>query len=190
MKKWISQVNRGIILLLAVVLGVAIYIFADTLKANKHRTVLRDLAIQYTYDSSILYTFPQDLDLNSTKIRDVLLPSLYEKAEPIYHYFCNNDTVRHAQVDATYNYMYVSFISDMIPVSCSRTVTKVEVEEIYRGSATVCVYSNAVIEFQDSEGKRSTREAQVQDILLFVYQDGEWKIANDSCDLTQMYDYY
>ncbi|MBO4474763.1 MAG: hypothetical protein J5750_07650 [Clostridiales bacterium] len=192
MKRWFSQVNRGLVLLLVVILGVAVYIVLATLKTNKQRSVLRELAIQYTSDSAILYTFPQDVDYHdrSAMTRDALLPVLYKKAEPVYHYFCNNTAVQNAQVDATYNYLYISCMSEQVPVSCTRTVTSVEIDEVYRGSATVLVYSNTVIEYQDMEGKRSTHESQVQDTLLFVYQDGEWKIANVNCDLIQMYDHY
>ena len=192
MKKWLSQVNRGIILLLAVVIGVAIYICVETIKTNKQRMILRELAIRYTSDSSILYTFPQTIDYadRSAMTRDALLPVLYKNAEPVYHYFCNNDAVRKAQVDATYNYMYMAYMSDSFPISCTRNVTGVEIEEVYRGSATVYVITNTVIEYQDAEGKRSTQESQIQDILLFVYQDGEWKIANVNSDLTPQYEYY
>ena len=187
MRKWFNQVNRGVLLFIAALLCVAIYLAVDGYRISREKKVLRDLTSQYISDSSILYVFPEGLDFSDRESirKDTLLPVLYKNAEPIYHYFCDNEAVRKAQVDSTYNYMYGTFVSESKPIACSRSATSIEVIEVYRNSATVIASTQTVFEKEDETGKIVSNEIYLTETLFFLYQDGQWKLVSTESPLNQ-----
>ena len=101
MKKFWQQINRGLVLLFAVVIGVTIYLIVDSQNKKKQRDELIKLSTMFISDSSRLYEFPEDIDFwdRSNIKQDALLPALYQNATPIYHYFCDNEEARKSQIE-------------------------------------------------------------------------------------------
>ena len=58
MKKWWQHVNRGIILLLAVIIAVVSYLVSDSIHNSRERKEVKEIASQYIIDSSPLFIAP------------------------------------------------------------------------------------------------------------------------------------
>ena len=179
MKKWLHNANRGIILLAIVVLGVFIFLIFDAIKTNQQKAVIRDLSYQFITDSHTLFTFPSEMDLSDREAvkKENLTPVLSQNASPLFQYMVDNEAVRMSLVEGCYNFMYGCFFNERYPISCTRTPTEINIIEVYRGSATVDVTSNTVIEYRNAEGDSFSTTSTMTDTLRFLYQDGQWKLA-------------
>ena len=62
MKKWWQNINRGILLLIVVLLGLSVYLLVDEANTRKEKKAVRELASEYARESSCLYQFPSGSD--------------------------------------------------------------------------------------------------------------------------------
>jgi len=188
MKKWLRQVNRGAILLVIVLLAVFVYLIVDAKNTNKDRKTLTKISEQYIRDSYILYQCPEDLDFwrdEASLVQD--LPTLLStQAEPLNHYFCDNEAVRSEQVSLACQF-YISFYrAERLPITCTRVPTSITIEEVYHDSASIYVTVENTFEYVDMDGRQSTFSYTSSDTLSFLKQDGEWKLLIDNSDLNEL----
>ena len=189
MIKWWQKTNRGIILLLAVLLSVSIYLVIDAVNAKKERTKLTDLSSQYITESSLLFTYPEELDFwtKNAILPENLFPALSAQADPIKHYFCDNEAVIEQEIEESYSFFKKYYESEHCPRVCTRTPYKIEIKELYHDSATVYVYSRTSVEYSDLSGKRYSDESDTMDTLFFLKLNGEWKLINSDSAMNEYF---
>ena len=188
MKKWLRQVNRGAILLVIVLLAVFVYLIVDAKNTNKDKKTLTDISEKYIRDSYILYQCPEDLDFwngEETFYHD--LPTLLStQAEPLNHYFCDNEAVRNEQVSLAGQFYIAFYRAERLPITCTRVPTSIKIEEVYHDSASIYVTVENTFEYVDMAGRQSTFSYTSSDTLSFLKQDGEWKLLVDNSDLNEL----
>ena len=192
MRKWWKDVNRGIVLLIIAIIAVISYLIADTIHNNKEKKVLKEIAAQYTIDSAPLFTTPEDFDFFSWNgaYTDSLSEELYSRAKPLDHYYVDNETVRHQEIDKIQQFFMYYYNQQYCPVSCTKSPGNIEITQIYNGSATAVVKTVSKIEYISSDGSRGVDERNTTDTLQFLYTGGEWKLVQVSSDLYGGEDYY
>lgn len=185
MKKWWQNTNRGIVLLLVVLFAVGVYIFIDAMNIRKEKKIVKDLASQYASESSSMYSFPADLDFWSWNGFDIteLMPAIHEQAEPLKHYFYDNETVQMQETNKFIYFFRDCFDMQLCPVSANKQVTDIEIQEIYNGSSTVRVTSKTTVEYIEKSGKKIINEMVTDDTLVFLKINGEWKLVKADSSL-------
>ena len=185
MKKWWQNTNRGVLLLLVVLFAVAIYLVCDAINIRKEKKTVKDLASQYAIESSCMYSFPSGLDYWSWNGFDItdLIPAIHNQAEPLKHYFYDNETVQEQETDKFVYFFRYCFDRQLCPVSATKQITDIKFHEIYNGSASITVYSKTTVEFLDAGGKKVVNEMDSDDTLSFLKINGEWKIVKADCSL-------
>jgi len=179
MKKWWKNVNRGLLLLLIVIIAVVTYLIADSIHNNKEKKVIREIASQYISDSSSLFSTPEDFDFFSWNgaYSESLSEALYSRAKPLEHYYVDNEIVLHQEIDKCQEFFMYYFSLQVSPVSCTRTPAKIEISQLYNGSATVIVSTVSKIEYTSPDGSRGVDERKSTDTLQFLHTDGEWRLV-------------
>ena len=185
MKKWLRNVNRGIVLLGILVIAVAIYLAIYSSEQSKKKASLHDLASNYINQSSAMYVFPKPdefisiMNGNSDEIMNVL----YESASPVFQYIENNEAIRKELVKKNLTFYENALNDEHCPITCTRTVEEIQIEECYMDTATVRVYSMTTFEFRDKDNTISAEDYPTQDIIQLLYIDGSWKIVNVNSSL-------
>ena len=191
MKKWWQNINRGILLLIVVLLGLSVYLLVDAANTRKEKKVVRELSSEYARESSCLYQFPSGSDFWSWNglDSDEILPALLSQAEPLNRFFCDNEAVRKNEISKCWTFFRESFFMQMCPLSVTKTPVEIKISEIYNGSASVSVYSRTTIEYTDKNGKQTMNEIDTTDSLVFHHIDGEWKLVKADSTRNEFSDY-
>ena len=185
MKKRWQHVNRGILLLLAVIIAVVSYLVSDSIHNSRERKEVKEIASQYIIDSYPLFITPSDFDFffwNSID-SDTLLPAVHSQAGSLSHYFADNELVRNQAFDQSFDFFRYYSSLKMRPDKCTRVPESVEILELYNGSASVVVRSTTKIDFINEDGTITYEELATQDDLQFLYTDGEWKLVQTKSNL-------
>ena len=136
MKKWWQNVNRGILLLLILIIAVVSYLVSDSIHNSKERKAIKEIATQYVIDSSPLYITPSDFDFFSWNSidSDTLLPEIHSQAGSLSHYFVDNELVRNQAFDQSFDFFRYYSSLKRRPEKCTRVPESVEILELYNGS--------------------------------------------------------
>lgn len=187
MKKRLRNVNRGIVLLGILIIAVAIYLVIYSSNQNKKKAALRALASDYITRSSSLYVFPKPDDFTSIMNgkSDEILDVLYESASPVFPYIADNEAIRKELVAKNFNFFGKALDDEHCPITCTRTVEEIQIEECYMDTAIVRVYSVTTFEFRGKDNNVSAADYTTQDIIQFLYIDGTWKIVNVNSSLNE-----
>ena len=180
MKKWLRNVNRGIVLLGILVIAVAIYLAIYTSSQNKKKASLRDLATNYVTQSSSMYVFPEPE--NFVKVMngksDEIIDFLYNTASPVFPYIAENEAIRKELVAKNCNFFSNALNDEHCPITCTRTVEGIQIDECYMDKAVVRVFSVTTFEFRDMNNNISAEDYSTEEVLQLFYIDGTWKIVN------------
>lgn len=180
MKKWLRNVNRGIVLLGILIIAVAIYLVIYSSNQSKKKAALHDLASDYVTSSSYMYVFPRPEEFISIMNgdSDEMMNILYDSASPVFQYIENNDAIRKELVKKNLVFYGNALNEELCPITCTREVEEVQIEECYMDTATVRVYSQTTFEYKDKKNNISAENYATQDVIQLLYIDGSWKIVN------------
>ena len=175
MKKWWQQVNRGLLLLALAVLAVSVYLIIYAAEIKKDKKVVKEISEQFISDSSVYFICPSDLDFWA---EDELSSSMSAQLEPVSSYYCENDAVRDMQIKYYFSFFATTRENQICPVNCVRKPLKVDIEEIYNGSATVVVNTQTTMEYKKEDETMLSEVFTSDETLTFLKQDGEWKLVS------------
>ena len=187
MKKWWQNINRGILLLIIAIIAVTSYLISDSIKTKNEKAKLKEITTQFASDSSILFAFPQDIDFFSWDgmESDNLRPAMYSQTESLNHYFCDNEVIRKQEIDKSQLFFRNYYERQLCPISCTRSLVRIEINEIYNGSATISLFTENKIDYKDQDGKKGYAEIEATDTLVLLKIDGQWKIIKLDSTLTE-----
>ncbi|MBO4650451.1 MAG: hypothetical protein IK109_00390 [Clostridiales bacterium] len=180
MKKWWQQVNRGLLLLALAVLAVSVYLIIYAAEIKKDKKVVKEISEQFISDSSVYFICPSDLDFWAQEefTEDELSSSMSAQLEPVSSYYCENDAVRDMQIKYYFSFFATTRENQICPVNCVRKPLKVDIEEIYNGSATVVVNTQTTMEYKKEDETMLSEVFTSDETLTFLKQDGEWKLVS------------
>ncbi|MBO4494603.1 MAG: hypothetical protein J5752_01965 [Clostridiales bacterium] len=181
----LSKINRGLVLLIAAVLGVVIYLTIDKIDSGKKIKEVRSLANEIITLSKDSFTFDRDvlgngsyLDLTEfgagfpTHVSEEDIGKKIEKLKP---YLFEDEVLYKEIADLGFEFAEQAYNSHgcLVKEITSRTPSKIKVN-YYNNTASVTIYvHNEIIT------KESTADSiDSTDVLLFEYTGGRWVLVS------------
>ena len=97
-----------------------------------------------------------------------------------------NEAVRNNQISYYFSFFENCRLNETLPANCTRVPLSIEVRDIYNGSATVVVTTQTTIEYTKEDDSRQTEVTTTEDTLLFLKQEGEWKLVSARSNMPQI----
>lgn len=175
MKYW-RKINKGLILLFILVVGVAVYCVLDTMKFASRKQAAYDKAVAFATDLSALYTWPKDmpnvtaidLEKNEEKYYSYLDAGL-EKVKP--HIFASNQLGKELKTNAM-QYIKDLMLNDVKPVQVTITPA-FNKTQVQKNTATVKGNINVNAKLSNGKYKNTTIACTV----MLEYQNDEWVVV-------------
>ena len=188
MKKWWQHMNRGLLLLFVAVLAVSVYLLMDHEKTKKDKKAIIEITKEFISDSSAYFTCPDGFDFwGQEELTEESLSSLMAaQTAHVETYFCENEAVRNNQISYYFSFFENCRLNETLPANCTRVPLSIEVRDIYNGSATVVVTTQTTIEYTKEDDSRQTEVTTTEDTLLFLKQEGEWKLVSARSNMPQI----
>ncbi len=190
MRRWFQRINRGIILLILLVVGVVVYCCIDAYHHRAQRDRINEVVVRHVEDSTVLYTFSEIPDVSpqdAFELSEQSIASLYDRAISLSHDLSGNKAIQQEIAN-----QYVTILQRItvyfrkFPTTCTREVVSFHVEEIYHDSAMVRLEIENKFTLMDEDSKIHVDSITSIEYYYLLVENDEWKIYSIESDLSQI----
>ena len=190
MRRWLQRINRGIILLILLVVGVVVYCCIDAYHHRAQRDRIEEVVVRHIEESTVLYTFPEIPNVSpqdASELSEQHIDSLYERAFALSHDLSSNEAIRQEIANQYVTMLQrVTIYFRKFPTTCTREVVSFHVEEIYHDSAIVRLEIENKFTLTDEDGKSHVDSINSIEYYYLLVENDEWKIYSIESDISEI----
>jgi|GEM_PF-3476401 len=180
MKKYMRLVNRGLVLFLVLILGIAVYLFVQGQEARKIKPELQKIAEAFVSDAAKYAVMPDSLKTVSANgfMESVELDRYINEQTPdLSAYYSGNEAIR------DYSSMWLKMAislqrgSDAYVISSQPKITEFKSYSMYKDKVTLTFKVADTITMRMSDGTESKHPVSGQiETITFVKEGYRWVI--------------
>ncbi len=180
MRKYLKLINRGLILFLVLIMGVAIYLAVQNQEARKIRPELEKTAEEFVAEAAKLVVMPESLRLlpyEGFYESDALNQHIGDQSDKLSIYYSDNEAIRE------YSSMWLSmsfstqYSESVFILSSQPKIVKFDNFSVYKGKATLTFSIEDTMTLLMPDGEEQTEGMYGRlETITFIKEGNRWVI--------------